>query len=117
MIADIIRPSVTGHNLRVAARIIEADMRSPLRGPLLVQRIAAEVADKHDIPVALVLGRSRATRVTRARRELMRRLAAPPLAFTPTQIARWLEMNHSTVLYAIHRDTWLPRKRARRLAR
>lgn len=62
-----------------------------------VLQYAEEIAFWHGVEPAAVLGPSRDRRNSRARGDVMRRLRSE--GFTSVQIGRWLNRDHSTVLY------------------
>ena len=61
-----------------------------------VHNYARQLAERHNVTVEDVLGRSRKPQLVRARRELMQRLRDD--GFSLWQIGRWLGRDHKTVL-------------------
>lgn len=64
-----------------------------------VRQYAVEAEQAHKAPAGSVFTRSRVAPVARARQAVMRRLHAD--GFSATQIGRWLNRDHTTVLHAL----------------
>jgi chromosomal replication initiation ATPase DnaA len=64
-----------------------------------VHRYAYEAAQELGVEQAAVMGRSRLPVLCQARWRVMKRLRAD--GFTVKQIGRWLDRDHTTVLYGL----------------
>lgn len=64
-----------------------------------VRTYAEQAASSHGVSVCAVLGRDRTKLASKARGDVMFRLAKDGIS--PSQIGRWLKRDHSTVLYHI----------------
>lgn len=77
--------------------------------PAWVREMAAIVAERHDIPLYLIFGRTRCKRVAHARQELCFLLRHSRSRPSYPQIAKWLRRaDHTTVIWAANatRNRW-----------
>jgi len=65
--------------------------------PTIVHSFADEIGFWHGVGPRDILSRSRRPHIAAARADVMRRLRSR--GFTTNQIGRWLERDHSTVVY------------------
>jgi chromosomal replication initiation ATPase DnaA len=95
----------SGLEFAKAAAVIECDYQNQRR-PAMPERVRAiidEVSVEYGVPDFLILGKTQAIMVVRARYEAMRRIHALS-KFSFADIGRWFGRHHSTVHYAVCGD-------------
>jgi|HubBroStandDraft_1064217.scaffolds.fasta_scaffold308785_2 chromosomal replication initiation ATPase DnaA len=88
-------------------------VRSLTKAHGTADQAAEEVAQRHGVRLREMLGPSRETHLVRARLDLYRILRAEPFRWSLPSIGRFVNRDHTSILYALMSDDKKARKRMR----